>query len=357
MCAAAVDAWAQRQPRGRKLRESSTLFDGNPPHHVGEYPSFRVVWRSDERVRDVRMVFPHPLVSRRVVLATDAGLLISDDAGNNWKELLGTAPDAIGEVGHVEFGIDDPQMIYVASATKGVWQITDSAKAPVQIGSKAAGLLSDAVNQVRVDPGDPLCKTLLAVHGSEVGGISRSQDGGKTWHALPGLEDYFVDKLLCGGPGLSSAFAMASQKDPTGTRGVYYCLSVGDFFKDYAGNIQATDGALDILFERPFPEANDLSFWSTANAGLLKTDHNGTNTERIGPPEIDKWSSIGVTYGATADARLIYAYEPTKLGMAVSQDDGKTFASFSEGLPKGGFVRQGAGASQRGRKRVFRRDQ
>ncbi|MEI4920741.1 hypothetical protein Q8G81_34870, partial [Klebsiella pneumoniae] len=46
--------------------------------------------------------------------------------------------------------------------------------------------------------------------------------------------------------------------------------------------------------------------------------------------------------GATADSRIIYAYAPGKLGFVVSTDDGKTFKSFGEGLPAGGFVKKGA---------------
>jgi len=333
----------QRRSRRGPPRETSTkLFDSNPPRHIGEYPAFNIVWQTDDRLQDVRAVFPAPLSPQWVAVATGTGLLFSDDTAKTWTLIAGTSPDAIGEIRHIEFSTNNA--LYMATATKGIWQIDNLANLtpPKQLASKSTGLLSDAVTQLRIDTSDPSGQTLLAVHGSDAAGISRSLDAGHTWKPIPALDDYFIDKLLCGGPGTPWMFALACQKNPTGPRRIFFSLAVGDFFKDYAGDIQATDGALETFFEQPFDKASDLSYWSTADAGLLHIDHNGTDSQRLGPPEIDKWTSIGTTYGPTADSRIIYAYEPTKLGLAVSQDNGKTFTSFSQGLPTGGFVKQGA---------------
>jgi hypothetical protein len=336
-------ATPRSQPgKGRPLPANSKLFEGSPPHHIGDYPSFRIAWQRDARLQDVTAVFPHPLMAQRIVLTTAAGLVISDDAGKTWKELPGTGRDAIGAVRHVEFSPASPD-IFLASAEKGVWQIADIAKPPVQIATKAKGLISDAVAQVRVDPSDPRFRTLVAVHAPEAAGISRSIDGGKTWRAMPGFDDYYIEKLFPGGPGVPWAFAMASMKDPSAAKGVYFCHEIGDFLKEYAGEIQANDCALELIFRKPFSEVNDLSYWATASSGLIKTEHAGTNIDHVGPQDgAEKWTSIGITWGATADSKIFYGYSPAKLGFAYSEDNGETFAPKSEGLPTGRIVRQGA---------------
>src|SRR3569623_160269 len=94
-----------RPARSHAMPVDPKLFDGNPPHHIGEYPGFKIAWEADPRVRDVTGVFPHPLLTPRIVLATGAGLVISDDGGKNWNDLPGTAPAAIGPVRHVEFAL------------------------------------------------------------------------------------------------------------------------------------------------------------------------------------------------------------------------------------------------------------
>jgi hypothetical protein len=343
LCGLMAEAAPPRRPipKKRQLPVDPKLFEGNPPQHIGEYPSFRIVWQADPRLKDVSGVFPHPFHPQRIVAVTGAGLVISDDTGNSWKELPGTGSQAIGAVRHVEFAPASAD-IYLAGE-KGVWEIADIAKPPVQIGSKAKGLINDSVTQVRVDMGDPTYRTLVAVHGSDAGGMSRSVDGGRTWKPIAGFENYYIEKLFPGGPGVSWAFAMASLKDPSAARGVYFCYAIGDFFKEYAPEIQANDCALELVFHKPFAEVSDLSYWATASSGILKTEHAGTDSERLGPEEgADKWTSIGVTWGANADRKLIYGYSPAKLGFAFSEDDGATFTAMSDGLPTGVFVRQGA---------------
>ncbi|MCL2641139.1 MAG: hypothetical protein FWD53_09870, partial [Phycisphaerales bacterium] len=290
--------------------QSPKLFDGNPLRHVGEYPAFNIVWRTDDRLRDVRTVFSNPLSPQQTIVATGTGLLVSDDTAKNWQLLPGTSPDAIGEIQHVEFAPDGT--LYLASNTKGIWQIAPPhvpTNPPKQLASKSTGLLSDAVTQIRIDTSDPSGKTLLVVHGPDAPGISRSTDAGRSWKPI--LNDYFIDKLIPGGPGVSWIFAMASQKIPIGPRRIFFSHATGDFFKDYAGDVQATDGSLETFFAQPFERASDISYWATADAGLHHIDSGGTNSRRVGPPDIDKWSCIGVSYGPTADSRIIYAYEPT----------------------------------------------
>jgi len=311
-----------------------------------EYPKFNISWQVNEDLHGVQGVYPDPYASSRVVLVMDDGLRVSDDLGNKWQAIPGTSAGAIGQIKHVEFSLESPQAMFLASASKGVWKIEDAAKAPVQIGSKAGGLADDSVATVCLDGADPTMRTLLACHGQKAMGVSRSFDGGRTWSVTPGTGNYFVHAILPGGPGYSWAQIVASTKEAPDKKSIFFAGQIGDYLAEMINDVSPCDGALAVVRDPKvvgeWAVKGDCGYWATSGGGLIRCTHCGNDSRRIGPDTIAKLTSVGVTYGPTAGTQIIYAYEPTKLGMVVSQDGGQTFGSFSNGLYKGQFVKQGS---------------
>jgi len=111
------------------------------------------------------------------------GLSLSDDAGLTWKALPEATAEKVGMVQKVGFHPTEVDTFYLASAS-GIWMTNDAGTSFRQIGTKANGLAADAAQDILVYPADPFHHTLLAVHGSEAEGLSRSRDGGRTWDVL-----------------------------------------------------------------------------------------------------------------------------------------------------------------------------
>jgi hypothetical protein len=149
-----------------------------------------------------------------------------------------------------------------------------------------------------------------------------------------------------GGPGISWAQIVASTKDAPDKKSIFFTNQIGDYLSEMINDVDPCDGALAIIKD---PKAvgewafkGDCGYWATSGSGLIRCTHCGNDSRKIGPASIAKLTSVGVTYGPTAATQIIYGYEPTKLGMVVSQDGGQTFDSFSNGLYKGQFVKQGS---------------
>ena len=317
--------------------EPSGLF-----RHIGKYPPLSVAWRPDARIRRATGVFPHPVLPMRVVLATGDGLLASDDAGGTWTPLAQARPEQVGLVRCVAFAPAAPDMFYLASDSKGVWATTDGGKTFRQVGSKAAGMAADACVGVYVYPGDRRFHTLLAIHGEAAPGVSITRDDGRTWRVAGA--DYVVREILCGNAGDDELVLVAAKKKAPDVFSIYYCISIDDYWLEIVRDVVPTGGALSLLVkpenwsEEVFRGAHP--FYATADAGLYRVSK-GSGV-RAGPAGVTFFSSIGVTWGPTADTQVVYAYEPRKLGMVVSTDELATTAAASAGLYTGAFVKEGA---------------
>ena len=297
--------------------------------HAGTYPPFRILWRADGRLRDVHGVFPHPVLARRVVLVAGRGLALSDDAGRTWQRLEASA---LGRVVDVEFDPVATDTFYLATEAKGVWATGDAGRSFRSIGTKQTGLAADATVAVRLYRADKRLATLMVAHGDAAGGLSVSEDRGRTWRVV--AREFRVHRLLSGVPGELRLFLIASTTRGAGGRSVYACRSLFEPWVELTRDMLVTDLCLPVHKGSPY--------LATADAGVHVVSHSGASPIAGAPDELRELASLGITWNWHADSQLLYAYEPRKLGLAVSADGLERTTSHSRGLFTGAFVREGA---------------
>ncbi|MGB2824217.1 MAG: choice-of-anchor X domain-containing protein, partial [Phycisphaerae bacterium] len=261
------------------------------------------------------------------------GCLLSDDTGGTWRPLPMTSPDKMGVVRQVAWRPDVTDAFYLATESKGIWATTDGGETFRQIASKQTHLASDRVEGMLVWPDDPQFRTLYAFHGKAAAGISRSHDGGETWRVIAG--DYHVRRIvgmLTSWSELRRTLVVASARSAPDLETVFACSSLDGLWAEAFRDVVYTDAAMAFCREH--------IYLATADRGLRRLKEAGA--ARVGPPEVNGYASVGVTWGPRADKELIYAYEPRRLGMVVSTDGMKTFTTQSRGLYVGPFVKEGA---------------
>ena len=313
---------------------------GRPPLYrdTMTYPPFQLAWNVSSEINQVTGVFPHPLMPQRACVATASGVLLTDDAGRTWTALPEAAVDKVGPITDIAFHPVAPDTFYLASRTKGIWVTTDKGKTFSQIGSKATGLAADTVVSLMVYPGDPSHQTLVAVHGDGVPGLSRSRDNGKTWDVVDA--DYCLRRVL-GSDGERQPFYLigATLKEPD-IESVYSCGTVGEYPVEVVRDVVPTD-----MVFAPFPfNKSGTVYLTTSDNGLYRIDRSGMadNVKQLTCADTSNWASIGVTWGPNADVVDLFLYDPTKLGLVVSNDDLATYQTASAGLPVGALVKEGA---------------
>ena len=304
------------------------------PRHSGKYPPVRVAWRPARRLKDIAAVYPHPLLPRRVVVATSSGLQRSDDAAGSWQDLPSAATSRVGSARGLAFLPNEPDTFYLASGSQGVWVTSDNGQTFRQVGSKANGLASDVTTSVYVYPFDRRSATLLATHDEAAPGISLSRAGGRTWRVF--ASRYYARSLLFDSPsGRRTHYVTGSEVMNPGRRSIYSGSTLGAHWYEVIRDVIPTGGATRVLHR-------NSTLWATADAGLFAISHYGAKQSEIGPKDVDTWSGVGVTWGAHADEEIIYAYEPTKLGMLVSRDNLTTTSAQSRGLYTGPYIKEGS---------------
>jgi hypothetical protein len=284
-------------------------------------------------------VYPHPLLPGRVVLSTKNGLEISEDFGAHWTVLEQAATERIGAVRRVAYVLAAEDTFYVGSS-KGVWVTTDAGKTLTQMGAKAKGLASDDVVDIDVYYGDAAYRTLLAAHGESAAGLSMSFDGGKTWRVI--ASDYFVRRIVGSDLLDTQLYMLASRRVAPKVSGIYYVAAPGELWQECERDIMGADVATSLYGTRGGNEwSRTDSFVATADAGLKLVSRAGALSQRVGPADVNNWTSVGVSYGPVPDKQLAYAYNPDKLGLVLSLDGFATWRAV-EGLPVGPLIKDDA---------------
>ena len=187
--------------------------------HTAATPRLQVRWRLDRRVRDVRAVFPHPVLPGRIVVTTEGLPFLSDDAGSTWQPL--TAARDADSVRYVAFQPAATGVVYLASDTQGIWHTADDGRTFTQVASQKKGLAANETVQVCTYPADRRGLTLIVAHGELTPGISVSDDGGASWRVL--AQQYHVHHVLPDAGGGMRLFFVASRIETPDARSIYAC--------------------------------------------------------------------------------------------------------------------------------------
>ena len=231
------------------------------------------------------------------------------------------------------FRPDVPDTFYAATDERGLWLTEDAGKTFRQVGSKQAGMACDSVQGVCLWPEDSRFQTLYATHGLKAAGISRSFNAGQSWTVV--ARDYNVDRLFV--PLAAGWHARANpRRRPPGLRApganAVPVHAPEDLWSEILRDVVFVNGVMAMSREHIYV--------ASADRGLCRVD--GTGSFPIGPPGVNAYASIGVTWGPRGDKELLYAYEPERLGLVTSLDGMATFATPGKGVYVGPFIKEGA---------------
>ncbi len=317
---------------------ASRAAEPSPPTDVSDWG---VQWRRVALPAEARGVFPHPVYPDIAAVTTPEGLVRSTNGGRTWKLLAETGPDKLGQINDVAFVPVDGDTFYLASETSGVWRADDGGRTVRQVGSTETGLAHDCVNRIYVYPADHSFRTLYAVHGEHAAGVSRSYDGGDRWYVAD--RDYHVRQFLF-------------QLFPEGKLCAMYLIAgtqeAPDVVNFYAQVVERLGGAewlgvgrSDIIRAdtqtSPWRDAPMLI--ATLDKGLLhiRGQWGGASVRTLLEGDVRSWAAGGTTWGPDAD-ELLFAYEPRRLGLIVSEDRFDTRVNLTGDLYVDTFVRDGA---------------
>ncbi|MFP3939592.1 MAG: hypothetical protein ACLF0P_04740 [Thermoanaerobaculia bacterium] len=238
----------------------------------------------------------------------------------------------------------DPPVLYVGSASGGLWRSVDGAVTwePLFDDQPVASIGAIAV--------DPTAPEVLWVgtgeasprNSASVGnGVYRSLDGGETWSHLGLEETEKVDEILLDPRDTDVAYvcALGSSWEGTEERGVYKTTDGGATFEKVLPGANPTTGCADLAMDPSNPNQLVAALWDHRRwpwffrsggpgSGLFVTHDGGESWREVTPedglPEGDL-GRIGVAF-APSDPEVVYALvEAEENAFYASGDGGRTF--------------------------------
>jgi len=298
-------------------------------------------WQSVPSLKGVRQVFPHPVYPDTAAVSTPEGLVLSTDGGKTWKKFPATAPDRVGVINDVAFVPVRKDTFYLASETSGVWRSDDGGRTVRQAGATKTGLAHDCVKGIFLYPADRNFHTLYAVHGERAGGISRSYNEGERWyvsdkqyHVRDLAFQLFPDGRTC------AIFLIAGTTEKPDIINLY-----AQVVERLGGPVWYEVGRSDVVLAdgQKCPWRDAPLFLATLDKGLLEIEGGwgGAAVRTLREQGTRSWASGGTSWGPRAN-ELLFAYDPKRLGLIVSEDEFDTEVNLSGDLYVNAYVRDGA---------------
>lgn len=238
---------------------------------------------------------------KHIYAATDAGLIISDNAGNTWVYKNPDEDSDPRTFSSVAVSAD-ATYIYASSINTGVLSIsTDGGK---KWSNKAIGVKSVATSTDGKD-----------VYAATISGLSISRDSGKTWSNKTKLDDLADNDIN----------SVSMNKDGTS---IYAATIGGLSISRDSGRTWISKTKFDGL------ASNDVSAVRASSDGLniyLTTDHGLSISTDSGKTWVNKTKRDGlgsdVVHAILVSADGSHIYVATDGGLSISQDGGKTWTN------------------------------
>ena len=245
-----------------------------------------------------------------------------------------------GRITSVDVVLDNPNIIYLGSASGGVWKTENSGNSwasvfdeqPTQnIGSVAVQQSNPSIVWVGTGEGNPRNSLNLGE------GIFKSLDAGKTWK-LVGLEKTRnIHRIIIdpANPNTVYAAAIGNPFAPHPERGVFKTTDGGDSWSKILYTNDSS-GCADLAMDPSNPNRLIASMWQHrrtpwdfksggSGSGLYITIDGGKNWKKLGKEDglpDGNFGRVGLAF-ATNDSRRVYAMvEATKNGLYKSDDGG-----------------------------------
>ena len=329
-----------RAPEGKAYPASSpyrhVAKEFSTSKSVQSYGNLRVGSLQGGSVYSVAVAQRQPSL---VIAATDdAGLVLSSDAGQTWRELATPKKAA-----SVAIAASDPAVIYATFFKDGVWKSADKGQTWKDISHSLPKNCS--MHEVAVSPVNPLDVYVIGSVDWN-GRFFYSSDGGQTWTDVSTLKPDSV-----GSPTLANEFrqGMASLSNPKNIainplnpKELYIAANwrpchSADGGRTWAERVSGAD--ISCIYDLRFFKGR--TYASAMDEGVLVSSDNGGRWHALWPLKYDTeiaghhWR-LAISDGTGGDHIVSTCSPWDSRGpnrVVVSDDGGKTFAYSTNGLP------------------------
>ena len=274
-----------------------------------------------------------------ITIAATAQKISVDQFKNLKPRSIGPAGMS-GRVTSIDALISNPNIIYLGTASGGVWKTENSGakwepifddQAILNIGAVAIQQTNPSVLWVATGEGNPRNSVSLG------GGIFKSLDGGKTWKMM-GLEKtknihrIIIDPV---NPNTIYAAAIGNPYGEHAERGVYKTTDGGDTW-NLVLHTNDSSGCADLIIDPTNPNKLIAAMWQHrrtpysfssggAGSGLYVTYDAGKSWKKLGKDEglpEGNYGRIGLTICNSEPKRIYALVEATKNGLYKTDDGG-----------------------------------
>ena len=324
-----------KAPKGTTAAIDSALYNGLKWRSIGPYRG--------GRVSTVTGVPGQP--NLYYMGAAGGGVWRTKDGGGTWENISDKYFG--GSIGSIAVSEADPNVIYAGQGEEtvrgnvssgfGVWKSTDAGKTWANVG------LTDSrhIGRIRIHPKNPDVVFVAAMgdlyQPSDMRGVYRSKDGGKTWQRVlfanrdAGAVDLTFDP---GNPRILYATTWNVRRTPYSFSsggpgsGLWKSVDGGDTWQDISHNEGLPKGTLGIGGVTVSP-ANPNRVWAlleAAEGGLFRSDDAGQTWKKINEERSLRQRAWYYTrlYADPRDEDMLYVMN---VSYHKSKDGGRTFES------------------------------
>ncbi len=336
--AESVDVQASRIP---EVVPKGVTFNGNPSLHtlpatfIGPQPMRNEPWSRGSVGGRVSYILPHPTDPDIIYIATaSGGVWKTTDGGTTWTPLTDGLPNLAS--GALAFDPTDPNVIYYGTGElhycgwscftgDGLYKSTDAGATWTKIATRSE--VGDNIDQIWIRPDDP---NVIFVASNR--GLARSTDGGATWSWV--ITDNDVTSLAVRSDDYDHMFAGVYSE------GVYESTDGGTTWSVVTDLPTSGIRRIEMAISPSNPDIMYVSFANTVGGleGLYKTTDGGaTWTELTGTPDYlypqggyDHAIIVHPTHPDTVFAGGVFPYDASHYGIVRTFDGGLTWTDVTD---------------------------